>query len=444
MAVWYFGVLFAEAGDKSAVPNPTQPSGVISYTEGWGPDYELDQAGPGSPKDVDRQAMNQLGYNITSLLQELQENGLPIYDATYNYPVDGYTIGSDGIIYRSAIINGPATSVVDPVGDLSGTWFTLTADIRIYSATFDYAIGNYVKGSDDNLYIALIVNGPTSSVVDPVGDTTGTWKILKSDVAIYSSSFAYVVHDYAKGSDGQLYRATTTTTGTNPVGDLTGTWVLMSVPTNPIETTVFTASDPTWAPNVLTKALRVIVTGGGGGGGGTDTAIPLQEAVAVSGGAGGTAIKTVNGTIAATYAVVIGAGGAGGLGSIPDTGATGGLSSFAGVGISTVTGLGGIGGLPGSSTAGGNTRPGSAGGSSSNGDINIDGGGSSLSGVRNGEATIFSVPGGSYWGGPPPMTIGAGVNGIAYGTGGTGPNDGGSPADGGDGAPGVVVVEEYF
>ncbi len=42
------------------------------------------------------------------------------------------------------------------------------------------------------------------------------------------------------------------------------------------------------------------------------------------------------------------------------------------------------------------------------------------------------------------MTIGAGVNGEAYGAGGTGPDDGATPTDGGDGAPGVVVVEEYF
>lgn len=44
-----------------------------------------------------------------------------------------------------------------------------------YSATVDYPVGVYVKGSDGFLYKALIANGPASTVVNPVGDTTGVW-----------------------------------------------------------------------------------------------------------------------------------------------------------------------------------------------------------------------------------------------------------------------------
>lgn len=44
-----------------------------------------------------------------------------------------------------------------------------------YSATIDYSVGAVITGTDLNRYECLIANGPTSSVVDPVGDTTGTW-----------------------------------------------------------------------------------------------------------------------------------------------------------------------------------------------------------------------------------------------------------------------------
>ena len=40
----------------------------------------------------------------------------------------------------------------------------------------EYPVGARVVGGDGNLYQCLIANGIDSTVVDPVGDTTGTWK----------------------------------------------------------------------------------------------------------------------------------------------------------------------------------------------------------------------------------------------------------------------------
>ncbi|MCK5614351.1 hypothetical protein KAR91_71455 [Candidatus Pacearchaeota archaeon] len=44
-----------------------------------------------------------------------------------------------------------------------------------YSALIDYEIGVVVTGSDGRRYQAEIANGPASSIVDPVGDVSGTW-----------------------------------------------------------------------------------------------------------------------------------------------------------------------------------------------------------------------------------------------------------------------------
>lgn len=61
--------------------------------------------------------------------------------------------------------------------------FTLGIDVNQYgcfmpyAATIDYPIGAYVQGSDFIAYKCLIANGPASAVVGPVGDATGTWLI---------------------------------------------------------------------------------------------------------------------------------------------------------------------------------------------------------------------------------------------------------------------------
>jgi len=119
----YFGIPFANAGDKVPVPNGLQPGGEVSYTEGWGPDYEADQESDPSAKDISRTAENQLKFDITEALKELQELGFKVYASDVNYPVTAYTVGSDGRVYQAAIVNGPASSIVDPVGDGTGTWF---------------------------------------------------------------------------------------------------------------------------------------------------------------------------------------------------------------------------------------------------------------------------------------------------------------------------------
>lgn len=50
-----------------------------------------------------------------------------------------------------------------------------TISFLLYANSVDYPIGATVRGSDGIAYRCLIANGPASSVVDPVGDVTDTW-----------------------------------------------------------------------------------------------------------------------------------------------------------------------------------------------------------------------------------------------------------------------------
>jgi len=48
-------------------------------------------------------------------------------------------------------------------------------DMVYYSAATDYAVGDYVFGSDRLVYIAVAINGPSSTVQDPTTDATDTY-----------------------------------------------------------------------------------------------------------------------------------------------------------------------------------------------------------------------------------------------------------------------------
>ena len=191
--------------------------------------------------------------------------------------------------------------------------------------------------------------------------------------------------------------------------------------------TVFTTSGTFTIPTGKT-VVKVTIVGGGGGGGGA------QEGAASKGGTAATAIKYLTGlTPGNTLTVTRGAGGTGGVGS-GATGGTGGTSSVAS-GTQTITtisatgGAGGIGGYP----CGPANYDGGAGGSATNGDINISG--------SNGSGTTMTLFSGASYISPAAGSVN-GNPGILYGGSGTGAQDnGGTPRNGGAGANGIVFFE---
>jgi hypothetical protein len=186
------------------------------------------------------------------------------------------------------------------------------------------------------------------------------------------------------------------------------------------------------APQILTSgtsyttpanctAIYVEAVGGGGGGGSNFT-----NGAGGGGGAGGYCAKYFTVTPSTTYTYAIGAGGA--------AVSAGGNTTFT-VGATTITANGGAGGA--SEGAGG------AGGTASNGDMNITGGGG------GGGAFDANFPGGvggnSFFGGgargPAAASSSNGVAGTAGG-GGSG-SSGNSTRTGGAGGAGLIRIWEY-
>jgi hypothetical protein len=169
---------------------------------------------------------------------------------------------------------------------------------------------------------------------------------------------------------------------------------------------VFT-SNGTFTLPAGVSAVKVTVVGGGGNSG----AAPSSGNCGMGGGGGGAAIKYLSGlTSGNTLAVTV--GGAGGTSSVAS-------------GTQSITTISATGGATGVTAAADRTNP-TLGGSGSNGDINITGG-SSSSIARPTGAILMSTGGISIFGGYQGLiystatTDRAGIAGITYGCGGTGP-----------------------
>ena len=180
----------------------------------------------------------------------------------------------------------------------------------------------------------------------------------------------------------------------------------------------YTASGTWTKPNGLRYIIVEGVGGGGGGGGGSSTTAKG------GGGGGGYFRKKISAQdLASTVSVTIGAGGS------PHN--VGGASSFG----SHATANGGA--SPGTTV--GPRELGAAGGTATGGDVNIAG-----EDGRNGITTIISGDGGASFFGTSVNGIsvnGNGLTGKVYGGGGSGCKDNNT---GGAGAPGIIIVTEFY
>lgn len=204
---------------------------------------------------------------------------------------------------------------------------------------------------------------------------------------------------------------------------------------------IFTA-DGTYVPTPGVTTVRVLMSGGGGGGGGSAGSIGNQS-IGAGGGSGAALDFVLDGPITGGP-VVIGAGGAGGIGGVSGSDGTASSVTINATVFTAAPGSGGGSGGPIAgtlATPGGGTLPGSTAVDVVSGD---DGAPGIIAGVGNGV-------GGN--GGSGSLGIGGaggflstvdGSPGSGYGAGGGGSFSTTIDRNGGDGAPGVVIVDEYF
>ena len=355
-------------------------------------------------------------------------------DTTGTLVLKSNDTGSGG---TTAITIGTDQSVNFPVTAqrITGDFTTATVNSRpaFQTSTANSSTGIYALPSGSS----TAASWQAANAADP----TNASKILiatngSTDVQLVSGingTGTYLPLSVFNGGTGRFVFGTSGQFGIGPVGSVSygtsgqvltsggasaaPTWATASSSPIPSMDVFTTGTSATWTiPTGITK-VRITVVGGGGGGGGN---------YGGGGGSGGGAIKVLTGlTPGNTLTYSVGAAGAN-LGN-------GGTSQVAS-GTQSITTISATGGTAGGGNSGGSTG---AGGIGSNGDLSFAGNGGALGSVTD---TYLGAGGGSFFGGGgyAQVATNPGVNGRAYG-------GGGSSSSGGTGSTGGVgvIIFEY-
>lgn len=429
---------WAVNGDKTPpIPDAQQLDGSVSYTTGYGPDYEKQLGVDPSAKNIKREGFNAVLNDITLALQQIQAGSAGV--------------GFSSIFAAALPGAGYAKGAVLPRSDFNGFWFSTTAANADNPETiFGKWLPFGVKGSFSQ---ALTNANVTLSLLNagyPQLNLSGT---LTADVQLIVPAWLYS-YRVVNSCVGSFTVTVKTASGTGVIIANGATTVVYSSSTGVtldvtyrsgelIGVQAFTVSGTyTPTPGMATCIAEGLAGGGAGGG------APVTIAGNVGFGAGGHAGAYGKGRFTAaqigvSQPVTIGAGGV----ATTNSGGNGGQTS-----LGTLMVLPGGAGGP----SAGNTAP-----PLSAGNGNVPSVASAGANLIRGAGQVSSIGliqttsvGFSGAGANSPYGSGGGaINNTAAGQQASGLGSGGSGAAafsangtarlGGNGAPGFMVIEEY-
>ncbi|HZZ80045.1 MAG TPA: hypothetical protein VFE62_16145 [Gemmataceae bacterium] len=155
----YFDTLFAASGDKNTVPDGTQPSGTVSYQQGFPVLYSTPVSSGGY--NVPRTAFNQVFYDITAAIQNWQQNTIAPFITTtmnggtpYSYPQYAL-VTYGGVAYQSLVNSNTDTPP-------SSKWIVFNANtIGKISSTQTVTGTSHTFVAADNMLMTLRSNSGT-------------------------------------------------------------------------------------------------------------------------------------------------------------------------------------------------------------------------------------------------------------------------------------------
>lgn len=388
---------------------------------------------------------------ITGVQQWQSAGGLFPFDSTFSTTVGGYPLGAvlmraNGTGYWQNTVDGntanPDTGGAGWLPFAPGwTNGTDTGAANACVVNFTPAVPTLIDGmvlwfkaaaantgattiNVNGLGVKPVVGGANSALQG--GEIVANGKCM----VVYSASLSSFILIECTGAAIQVAPATQSQHSMQ-LGQATGRLIGIRVITS---TQVYT-------PTPGTSFIVASGVGGGGAGGGSGTTAAAQVSAAPGGGGGGYFKKRINSGFAGATATI----GAGGMGFAANAGGSGGTTSFG----SFASASGGIGGGFGTQTTNTNVQiQGQAlGGTGSNGDVNAAGGsgqyavwGPAFQISGQGGSSIFGA--GATW----VFTAGDGVVAVTPGSGGSGSCSGpsyGANRVGGNGAAGLILIEEY-
>lgn len=211
-ATKYFRNAFAIAGDVADVPDDTQPSGTVSYEQGFPIGYELVQTDPAS-LDIPRNQTNQLYLDITSNIQQYQQVGSPNFITTAQnagspYPYGKYATVTydDGINGARRFMSKKNTNTSLPT--VKADWLFIdntSGAVVIDNAAFDGAV---VQGN------AVYYDSASATFKQALANGAGPQKIIGFADVTFARVFTSGFVGFLSGlTAGQTYYLSTTTPG---------------------------------------------------------------------------------------------------------------------------------------------------------------------------------------------------------------------------------------
>ena len=221
----YFDTLWAASGTKTAIPDAADPSGLVSYLQGWTTPYTLAPSNP-AYQPVPQAQSNQVLYDITAAIQQLQQNGAPPFITTamnggvnpFSYSL-GAIVNSGGQNWLSIVANNtgiPGSSAGwIALGGFS-TRTVLTANATYYVAT----TGNDSSGNGTSGTPWLTIQHAMNYIADNIdlGDFNATIQVADGN---YTAGAANSV-SFVGGTNGNVIVQGNTGTPSNVLINVTG------------------------------------------------------------------------------------------------------------------------------------------------------------------------------------------------------------------------------
>jgi len=182
----YFSIPFGTSGDKTTIPEPTQPGGDVSMTQGFGPAYSLVLTDPAS-KRVPRNQTNELYYQITNALKFLQLYGLPEWYAVddagnpVSYP-QGAEVRRTVAGVTTAWVSVAATNTTTPGSDL--TKWVPWSPAAVQSGSYTYAVAGGTANVMTATFAPAVSSPPDGMTVRIKASATNTGAATLNGAAI--------------------------------------------------------------------------------------------------------------------------------------------------------------------------------------------------------------------------------------------------------------------
>lgn len=127
----FFRTAFGSLGDRAAIPDAADVNGNVSYSSGYTFDYQRQKTDPAA-KNIERDKQNQLFFDITNALGELQGQGVPDFITSALNGGTAYSYGQNALVRYSGelYVSLVAANTATPADATKWAKFTTPANLQ--------------------------------------------------------------------------------------------------------------------------------------------------------------------------------------------------------------------------------------------------------------------------------------------------------------------------